>query len=473
MSNMNETSENLQITILEKQIIHAIIDNPNLLFEDDIFVSEQAKEFQYILLTLKDKNMDFIEEHILCESIEYINRETVISVKDTDYQKEFFDDYKRKLYQKYLMHEFKINTLYEINKEDTDYNKLIKLNSDLSEALKTIDNPTSQSKNWSDMINTHVDILKERKEGKQNSIGDYNFDKMIKPYKGIWTICGYSGSCKSTLLLNLLKTRIVKGNAFKSTYFNTELAESGIMDILLPSMIKESYDDVRGAFNDDEHIDFDIIIDKAESIKDHYNKFDNFRYFDNPTVTLNDLETFNVQTRKELKMKDDELLVSFVDLLSMVKEFSEIGKGNKSDSIVQAMDRLNNIALKHNILFICTVQLKRPPSNIKIEKEEDLRKFMPDASMIRDSGGYEERSRAIFLIFNPFNVVNKNPCNEVIKALVEPIIDVTCVKNTFGSIGTTVKYYHNVDNRRMIPYESTEEFEILDETEMEVENAVE
>ena len=140
--------------------------------------------------------------------------------------------------------------------------------------------------------------------------------------------------------------------------------------------------------------------------------------------------------------------------MSMVKEFQDSTHGsNRSDVILQALNKLNTIALTNNILFIGTVQAKRMPTGIKINKEEDLMKFQLDASAIRDSSGYEERSRLVLSIFNPYNIVHKNPCSEIIRQITEPIIYVKSLKNTYGEVGTEVYYYFDVEYKNLYPYE--------------------
>ena len=444
--------ELLTISILEKQILKCWIDNPNLILEDDIFISETTKEFQFILLNLIDEHKELNEEHILTSAIEYVSKESVIAIQETKYQVEKLNDYIQKLRAKNILHSFRNELLSEINSEDTDFDKVVSIQSSLDEAIEKIENPKeNEGLSFKDLIDNHIDILKDRKNGVHTTTGDYLLDKIERPVSGIWTIVGYSGSCKSTFVATQLKTRIAK--RLPTVYFNTELSVEGVMDGILPSLIKETYNDMRGKMNDDEHIDFDNIIDKCNYLAEHSDK-SKFAYYPNSSVCINDIKKFCLLQRKKMNLKKNDLLFAYIDLMSMVKEFQDSTHGsNRSDVILQALNKLNTIALTNNILFIGTVQAKRMPTGIKINKEEDLMKFQLDASAIRDSSGYEERSRLVLSIFNPYNIVHKNPCSEIIRQITEPIIYVKSLKNTYGEVGTEVYYYFDVEYKNLYPYE--------------------
>lgn len=462
--------ETLKISILEKQIIKSWLNDPSLMIEDDIFCSETAKELQFILLNLRDENKDFTEEHILSESVEYVNKDTLDSINEVNYQEDKVEDYIQNLRKKNILFSFKNELLHEINSDDTDFEKVISIQSSLDEAINKIENPKEdEGMSFSDMIDNHIETLKDRKNNVSVSTGDYLLDRLAKPTAGIWTILGYSGSCKSTFVATQLKARISK--RLPTVYFNTELSQEGVMDGLLSSLIKETYYDIQGMYNDDEHIDFDTIIEKCKYLAEHSDK-SKFAYFPNSTVSVNDIKRFSLIQKKKMGLKKNELLFVYVDLLSMVKEFQENTRGsNRSDVILQALNKLNDIALANNLLIIGTVQAKRMPTGIKINKEEDIMKFQLDASAIRDSGGYEERSRAIFSIFNPYNIVHKNPCSEVIKAITEPIIYVKTLKNTYGDVGKEVYYYFDADYKNLYPYEcELPNYSLDEETEDETEN---
>lgn len=451
--------EQLQIAVLEKQILHAIMDNPKLIFEEDIFVSEQAKEFQYILLSLNDESKSFIPEHIIMKAVEYVTAETIIAVQDTQYELERFEEYKKSLYHKYILFstKAKLQSIFNDEQED-DLSKLYNIKEEFQTAEELLNfKDDNNTLTFSELVKQHKKTIEKRANHIRVSTGCYKFDTIMpNPVAGIVTIAGFSGSTKSTLCHYLLKQRIAK--RFYTTYFNTELALDGVMDSIIPSMIKVPYKDILGLDNDDEHIDYNDIIQKYNHLIEHFQNQKNFRMFPSSTVTLNDLKNFNIKARKEFGMKQDDLLFCFVDLLSMVEEFANEGKTSRADMITQALNVLNKIALKYNILFICTVQLKRIPQKITIEKEEDFERFRPDLNMIKDSGSYEERSRMVIGIHNPYHIARKVTCNRIIRDLTEPIIELQVLKDTYtGKVGKVIKYYFNSDYKVYVPYKEEQE----------------
>ena len=302
--------ELLTISILEKQILKCWIDNPNLILEDDIFISETAKELQFILLNLIDEHKELNEEHILTSAIEYVSKESVIAIQETKYQVEKLNDYIQKLRAKNILHSFRNELLSEINSEDTDFDKVVSIQSSLDEAIEKIENPKeNEGLSFKDLIDNHIDILKDRKNGVHTTTGDYLLDKIERPVSGIWTIVGYSGSCKSTFVATQLKTRIAK--RLPTVYFNTELSVEGVMDGILPSLIKETYNDMRGKMNDDEHIDFDNIIDKCNYLAEHSDK-SKFAYYPNSSVCINDIKKFCLLQRKKMNLKKNDLLFAYI-----------------------------------------------------------------------------------------------------------------------------------------------------------------
>lgn len=443
----------MQIMVLEKQILHAIMDNPSCLFEEDIFISEQAKEFHYILLLLNDENKTLIPEHIITKAIEYVDSNVIIAVQETQYQSDLFEDYKKALYYKNILINTKTNVLRVLNSTDDDLTKIYNIDEEFQNAKDLVEfKDDNKTLTFSELVRKHKETIERRTNQIRVSTGCYKFDSILpNPVAGIVTIAGFSGSTKSTLCHYLVKQRIAK--RFYTTYFNTELAMEGVMDSIIPSMIKIPYKDVLGLDNDDEHIDYDDIIRRYNHLIEHFQNQKNFRMFPSSTVTLNDLKNFNLQARKEFRMKPQDLLFCFVDLLSMVEEFAGEGKTSRADMITQALNVLNNTALKYNILFICTVQLKRMPQKISIEKEEDFEKFRPDLNMIKDSGSYEERSRMVIGIHNPYHIARKVTCNKIIRDLTEPIIELQVLKDTYtGKVGKVIKYYFNSDFKVYVPY---------------------
>ncbi len=446
-------NENIQVPILERQILHAILDNKELYFEDEIFISDTANEYQCILGVLLDENKDFLKEHILLKTIEYADFDSYSSIIDTDYQVEQFSSYKNDLRKKNIIHRFRNETLKKLSKNDTDVELLKELEEEFSKSLDEVNNVDSKKGlTISNLMENHISILEKREKGITNSIGCFNFDTILpNPSAGIAILAGASGSLKSTLTHYILRNRIVKNQY--STFFNTELSIENLTDSLTSNMVKIPYFDIMGINNDDLHIDYDYIKDKYIFVGKHYENKKNFLMYPSNVVSLFEVEQFNKKARKQFNMNKDDLLFCFIDLMTMVTEFAKESKGTRADTITQAVNKLNEIALTNNILFFCTVQLRRPQSKIAIEHIDDLNKLRPSINEIKESSSIEERARYVFSIFNPYSVVRKtSQCSEVIKELVEPIIEVQSLKNSYGETGRIIKYYFNAEMKTMTPY---------------------
>ena len=124
---MNES--NLRCAILEKQILHCLLDHTELLDkkEIDCFISSQAQEFYFDLLHLKNEGKKIIVENILTLDNQFLTSEMVIAVQSTDYEISEFDSYISKLEVKALIHEFKSDTLSDLSENESDFEKLEKI----------------------------------------------------------------------------------------------------------------------------------------------------------------------------------------------------------------------------------------------------------------------------------------------------------------------------------------------------------
>ena len=117
------------------------------------------------------------------------------------------------------------------------------------------------------------------------------------------------------------------------------------------------------------------------------------------------------------------------------------------------MDDLNEFALSENVLFFVTIQAKRKSHGVKIEKIEDLNEFKLRTEDIKSASGIEERSRSILALHNPKYIANKNPCSQLIRDLVDPILELTVIKNSWReNLGQTVYYYIDSDHKDLIDY---------------------
>lgn len=453
------SEENLKIAVLEKQILKCLMEHGELLdkYDIDFFMSPQAQEFYVDLLKLRKENKKTIAENILTLDNEFLTSELLIAVQETEYDVHEFDDYLNNLRVKGMIHEFKFNVLDDLNENKSDYEKLEQIKDRITEIEDKI-HKKGESFTFSDLIREHEVEIKKRANGNKTTTGDYNLDKLMGGFEaGIGLIVGMSGSMKSTFIIKLLRNRITK--RLPTCAINTELTHGAYMDTMLSTMIDEDYNNLRYFDSDEDCIrDWDSILCKMRELEKVYGKIDEkrnlFNYYPSNSVSISDIRQFCKKSRKDFKLRDDEILFCTIDLLLMVKDMNVSGT-SRADAITQGLNKLNEIALQDNVFFLGTIQSRRLQNDIKIESIDDLGKYRIGLSLLKESGSLEERSRIILALHNPKYLVNRNPtCSQLIRDLVDPILELTVLKNSWkDNLGETIYYYIDDVHKDLIDYE--------------------
>lgn len=448
------SEENLKIAILEKQILRCLLDHNELLDKEiNCFISPQAQEFYVDMLHLRNENKKIIAENILTLDNHFLTSELIIAVQSTEYDKDEFDSYVSKLEVKSLIHEFKNDTLGDLLEDTSDFEKLNEIKGRIEE-LELKKSKREDTSSFPKLIEEYKDEIRKRSLGNKNTTGDYNLDKLIGGFDaGIVLLLGMSGSMKSTLTIKLLRNRITK--RLPTCAINTELTHATYMDTLLSTMIDEDYDLLKG-YDEDDFTDWDSILTKLDELEKVYEREDGkrkmFDFYPSNSVSISDIKAFCRKCRKDFRLKDDEILFCTVDLLLMVKDMNKSGT-SRADAITQGVNELNEFALSDNVLFFATVQAKRKSHTVKIDKIEDLNEFRLSTEVIKESASLEERSRAILSLHNPKYLANKNPCPQLIRDLVDPILELTVIKNSWReNLGQTIYYYIDSDHKDLIDY---------------------
>ena len=449
--------DNLRVAVLEKQILNCLFEHNELLDgkEIDCFVSPQAQEFYFDMLHLKAEGKRIIAENILTLDNQFLTSELVMAVQSTEYDEKEFDDYVSKLEVKSLIHEFKSDTLGDLSESESDFEKLDRIR-DRIDQLESKRYKNEDTSSFPKLIQEYKEEIKKRANGNKNTTGDYNLDKLIGGFDaGIVLLLGMSGSMKSTLTIKILRNRITK--RLPTCAINTELTRATYMDTLVSTMIDEDYNSLRGYDgDDDDYVDWDSILTKLDELEKIYGREDNkrkmFDFYPSNSVSIVDIKAFCRKCRKDFRLKKDEILFCSIDLLLMIKDMNKSGT-SRADAITQGINELNEFALSENILFFATVQAKRKGYTVRIDKIEDLNEFRLSTEVIKESGSLEERSRAILSLHNPKYLANKNPCSQLIRDLVDPILELTVIKNSWReNLGQTIYYYIDSEHKDLIDY---------------------
>ena len=445
---MNEN--NTRIAVLEKQILHCLFDHTELLDkkEIDCFISSQAQEFYFDLLHLKNEGKKIIAENIVTLDNQFLTSEMVIAVQSTDYDIKEFDSYVSKLETKALIHEFKSDTLGDLSENVSDFEKLEKIKERINELEQKRSNK-SDYMTFHDLLEEYKVELDKRASGIKTTTGDYCLDTLIPNLQaGLGFIVGMSGSMKSTYIIKLLRNRITK--RLPTCAVNTELTRATYVDTMISTMIDENYTDLTES---DENTDWDNIFNKLNELESHYDKCGKrFAFYPSNVVSINDIKNFCIKCRKDFKLKDDELLFCTLDLTLMISDMN-VGGTSRADAVTQGINKLNEIALSHNIFFLGTIQTRKMNNVPKIEKIEDLNKFRIETSAIKESNSLLERSRVMLSIHNPKYIVNQNPCSQLIRDLVDPILEITVLKNSWSdTMGKSIYYYIDGEHKDLVNY---------------------
>lgn len=451
--------ENLQVSILEKQILRCLFEHNELLdkTEIDCFVSPQAQEFYCDLFELKNNGKQITAENILTLNNQFLNSDLVLAVQDTNYDINEFSDYVQKLSVKSIIHDFKSDVLSDLNENKSDYEKLENIRDRINKLQDNVSSKNNNSSSFPSLIREYKEEIKKRSKGIKNTTGDYNLDKLIGGYQaGIGLIVGMSGSMKSTFIIKLLRNRITK--RLPTVAFNTELTHATYMDTLVSTMIDEDYNSLAGFDSDEDNMqDWDSILTKLDELEKVYERQDKkrrlFNFYPSNSVSISEMRAFWRKCRKEFKLKDDETLFCTADLLLMIRDMNLNGS-SRADAITQGLNKINEYALEDNVFVLGTIQSRRLTNDIKIENIDDLQKYKINLSMLKESSSLEERSRVIMALHNPKYLANRNPtCPQLVRDLVDPILELTVLKNSWrDNLGETVYYYIDGEHKDLIDY---------------------
>jgi hypothetical protein len=461
---MNDISK---IIITERQLLHIFIDHPDYIDQDIIvFITDIANDFYTIFHNLITEKFELLPEHIFKNKTENIDIEHYNSILNTEYQIDKYKDYVKEINDYNLLNtlETKIlkETLYELKKSGNDnLDTLKKCYNEFGSILDQLENKKEEEEKeyltFYDLVEEHKEVITERSQQIRQTSGCPTFDELLpQVIPGLIVLAGYSGSCKSTFSHYLQKQRIIK--RLPTIAINTELSKIGYNDGMLPSFLKVDYYDLLGINKEDKDIDYDLILSRFTEIENRYKGKNNFLYLNKYSASINDLESFVQYSRETMKLNKNRTLFCFIDLLSMLAEFNKGESGfNKADTIEKNVNRINEFCLNNNVLCLGTLQLKRKDEKKKIERLEDIEKYKPNASDIKSSGAWEERARMVLSIHNPWSIIHRNPCNQIIRDTIDPIVYITINKdNYFQQTAKEARYLYQENYKTFVPYKEIE-----------------
>jgi replicative DNA helicase len=273
--------------------------------------------------------------------------------------------------------------------------------------------------------------FEKRKDGKQYPFGDPLLDKFI--IKGaapgsVGILSSTTGMGKTTTVAYLQQCFESKG--VPSLFLSLEMSDEDMMDRKISSKHKIPFTNVA---NPPTHNDFVAIERVIDQDIQESKTIQNFGFSDSPSWDLLNLRKEAVAFQQKIGQK---YFVLFVDLLSMLKEFTESKAGlNFAQSIEIAMNKLNALAKELGIHIIGTVQFGRKADSVKIMDFDDIEYCKPTLNDLKNANAIAERARYVIGLFRRKAYAEKYlPDREETKKL-EDIIDLMILKQNQGPTG--------------------------------------
>jgi replicative DNA helicase len=260
---------------------------------------------------------------------------------------------------------------------------------------------------------------------------------------------GSTGTGKSVYALNIINGLV--NNNVPCMYFSLEMDRESTMDRWLANRLGIP---VTEFYKTGREMDptISLVRKERESVSDR-----SFRFIDDPSISLATI----VRLIREFKMtyKTDYAMI-FIDLVTQVKEFVAVGKGNLSTSMELAVNKLNAIAKKENVCFFCVAQMNREADSTRITSIDELHKLRPTINNIKNSHALGERSRSVLALFRPkYYAERLFPEDETLEFMPDHL-EVQIVKQSMGKTGTVGQYLFNGSEFRLTPVEGSIEEEM-------------
>lgn len=274
----------------------------------------------------------------------------------------------------------------------------------------------------------------QREFGKQYRFMNWLFDDLIEegPAPGqIGILTSSSGSGKSTVCANVIASCIEMG--IPTAYFSLEMSEMNTIDRMIAKRLHIPFKKLQNP--GEEFEDIKVAIQRV--FKDYFLKKTNFVFSDSPDLSVRELE----RLLKKLMAKNSwTYMIVFIDLLSMMKDFcGSIDGANFAQVAEIGINALSAVAKRCGIHIVGVLQQNRAnEADVKVHCVEDLDKLRPSRAQIKNAGAYLERARYVISCFRPKSYAELYLSPDEV-ALMDDIVELTCVKQNNGDLGKTVK----------------------------------
>lgn len=455
MSDIKSIDTSQAVLLSEYRLLNAVYLDPNILdstdYNEDLYIHSTCKAISRAITDLARNKLPINNLSVYTEASKYemniskdvidnvinINSEPVKTIKDiTDILKTAKKSINAMDYLSSAQEILNTNVIItpEIREElrDTLYKaEDLVLSNDTNNFKKSI-----TTEEW---MSDYMEAYKKRINGKQYWFNEPVLDAIVVdgpiPETG-GIIAAQSGMGKSTFVLNLVNRFIDSG--IPCMYFSLEMGAVSTMDRLLSSRLKIPYQDI---VNPPDSETFYTIYNRIEEEKKRIQLNKNFRFSENPDISINEL-------KKEIKKFQNEInqqyCVVIIDLITMVKDFciDGGGSGNLANTIEMAINKMNALSKELKIHYIGTAQLNRAGESANVTDVEDIDKFRPSRHQIKNSGALLERCRyAISLFRKKFYIDQYFPDDPEAQAE-DDMVEVQLLKQSNGECKRYYEYFN-------------------------------
>lgn len=181
----------------------------------------------------------------------------------------------------------------------------------------------------------------------------------------------------------------------------------------------------------------DSLIELVEKeILDTLNK--RFGFTDDPSMSIPKFEQMIINFKKKYGV---DYLIAYIDLVTQVREFVNLGKGSTMATAIElAVNKLNVVAKRQNVCIVAIAQMGRNKHNPKINNIEQIEELRPSLEQIKNSNALGERSRVVLSVFRPkYFAMQLLPNDPEVEFMVDEL-EMQILKQNMGGSGMVGKY---------------------------------
>ena len=452
------------LVISEYRLLNGLISNKDW-FNDsrvysDIFFHPTAKSVFQAIEEHHKKNVTISESSLFqaANEIDYnVGLDTIKMIKELDNEDPNLNEILNSLQkgvQKFNLRKIAVDLLEEVNSHD-DLDASFVSNS-LSSMNDVISNSFNKSvlksaETWS---NEYYQELLNRQNGKTYSFADAHLDKYLprKAAPGQFIlIAGSTGTGKSTMCLNLVNGFINLN--IPSIYISLEMDGISTFDRLLAMRTEIPVSALYGSGDD-----LIPIMKKFKEEKEELEKSKNFFFVEDPNLSLAHIQSL---IREYKQRTSNDYLIVTIDLITMVQDFQETGKGNSTlaSTMEMGINRLNAICKEENVCVLGVAQFNRNSDSARVTSIEDLELLRPQLNHVKNSHALAERSRVVLSVFRPKYYATRYLTHLPEVEDMEDVIELQVLKNSQGQVGKIMKYAFDGEIFRTYPIEESDNSE--------------